>query len=277
MPTERVSFRGSLGHDLAALLDRPDGAVRAVCLFAHAFGSSKDLRGPARIARALVEKGIATLRFDFTGLGGSGGDFAETTFTSNVGDVRAAAGFLRAELRAPGLLVGHSLGGAAVLVAAAGIPECRAVATIGTPSTTRRLRDRLLQSAPRAMEEGVQEVDVAGNRVRIGRALIEDLARHDLRGAVAGLRRALLLLHSPTDDFVGVEHAAELFRAAKHPKSFVSLDGADHLLLADERDARFVAGVLAAWGERYFGAEPSGDDPSGGDSSAGGPSGDDPS
>jgi putative redox protein len=169
-----------------------------------------------------------------------------------VGDVRAAADFLRARLRAPELLVGHSLGGVAVILAAAGIPESRAVATIGTPSTTEPLRERLLRMAPRVLEEGVQEVDVAGNRVRIGRALIEDLAAHDLREAVAGLKRALLVLHSPTDDFVAVEHAAALFRAAKHPKSFVSLDGADHLLLADERDARFVAGVLAAWGERYF-------------------------
>jgi putative redox protein len=258
MAAERITFRGSLGHDLAALLDRPAGEVRACCLFAHAFGSSKDLRGPARIARALVGKGIATFRFDFTGLGGSGGDFAATTLATNADDVRAAAAFLRAELRAPDLLVGHSLGGAAVLLAAADIPEARAVATIGTPSTTERLRERLLRLAPRAMEEGVQEVDVAGNRVRVGRALIEDLARHDLREAVAGLGRALLILHSPADDFVGVEHAAALFRAAKHPKSFVSLDGADHLLLADERDARFVAGVLAAWGERYFCPAPSG-------------------
>jgi len=252
MPTERITFRGSLGHSLAALLDRPDGEVRSCCLFAHAFGSSKDLRGPARIARALVEKGIAVLRFDFTGLGGSDGDFAETTLESNVKDVRAASDFLRGELRAPELLVGHSLGGAAVILAARDVPESRAVATIGTPSTTARLREKLLRMAPRVMEDGVQEADVAGNRVRIGRALIEDLARHDLRESVAELKRALLILHSPTDDFVGVDHAAELFRAAKHPKSFVSLDGADHLLLEDERDARFVAGVLAAWGERYF-------------------------
>lgn len=259
LPTDRLTFRGSLGHDLVALLDRPDGEIRACCLFAHAFASSKDLRGPVRIARALVGKGIATLRFDFTGLGESEGDFAETTVTTNVEDVRCAADFLRRELRAPDLLVGHSLGGAAVILAAREIPEATAVATIGAPSTTAHLRERLLALAPRAMEDGVQEVDIAGNRTRIGKPLIEDLANHDLRDAVAELKRALLILHSPTDDFVAVEHAAVLFRAAKHPKSFVSLDGADHLLLAHERDARFVAGVLAAWGERYFCPECSGE------------------
>jgi putative redox protein len=252
VPSERVSFPGYLGHSLAALIDRPDGTPRTHCLFAHAFGSTKDLRGAKWVARALAAKGIATLRFDFTGLGESDGDFAETTFTSTVGDVLAAAEYLRREESAPEILVGHSLGGAAAIVAAAEIPEAVAVATIGAPSTTDRLQERLLERAPRVLEDGVQEVDVAGTRLRIGRPLVEDLGDHDLREATADLERALLILHSPVDSFVSVEEAARLFRAAKHPKSFVSLDGADHLLLDDPRDARFAAAVLAAWAERYF-------------------------
>lgn len=252
MPTERLKFRGSLGHDLSARLDRPDGEPWAYCLFAHAFGSSKDLRGVKRVGQALVDKGIAMLRFDFTGLNQSDGDFAEATFTSHVNDLLAAADFLRESYAAPGVLVGHSLGGAAAVTAAPRIPECAAVATIGTPSDTDHLRETLLRLAPRALEDGVQEADVAGNRVRIGAGMIHDLENHDLRDAVAGLGRALLILHSPADDFVSVDHAAALFRAARHPKSFVSLDDADHLLLNDGKDARFVAGVVAAWAERYF-------------------------
>jgi len=252
VPTRRIGFPGHLGHTLAALLDHPAEEPRACCLFAHAFGSSKDLRGARWVARSLMEKGIATLRFDFTGLGESEGDFADTTFTSTIGDVLAAADWLRREYRAPEILVGHSLGGAAVITAAADIPESVAVATIGTPASTDHLREKLFRMAPRVLEDGVQEVSLAGNRVRIGRALVDDLENHDLRGAAANLKRALLILHSPTDALVGIEEAGLLFQAAKHPKSFVSLDHADHLLLDDERDARFVAGVLATWAERYF-------------------------
>ena len=252
IPSQHVRFPGGTGHELAAILERPEGGTPTSCaLLAHAFASSKDLRGYSRIADALVEKGYALLRFDFTGLGQSGGEFRDTTFSTEIDDLVAAADFMRKEYEAPSLLIGHSLGGACVLAGAQRIPESRAVATLAAPSNLDHLRRKLLRMAPALETEEYANADVIGKTITLSRAMLDDLAGHDLAAHVGDLDRALLVFHSPLDTFVDIEHAARIFQAAKHPKSFVSLDDADHLLLESERDARFVAGVLAAWAERY--------------------------
>jgi putative redox protein len=248
---ERVEFPGSQGERLAARLDRPAGPARAFALFAHCFTCSKDVAAASRISRALAERGIGVLRFDFTGLGSSGGEFENTDFSSNVGDVVRAADWLRSEHGAPALLVGHSLGGAAVLAAAARIPEAVAVATLGAPAEPAHV-ERLFAPARDEIErEGRARVSIAGREFTIRRELLEDLAAQRLEPALAGLRRALLVLHSPTDQIVGIENASRIFQAARHPKSFVSLDRADHLLSRRE-DAAYAADVIAAWASRYL-------------------------
>jgi putative redox protein len=250
---ERIEFPGSRGAGLAARLDLPAGEPRAYALFAHCFTCSKESFAASRISAALAERGIAVLRFDFTGLGGSGGDFASTDFSSNVEDLLAAAEHLRATRRAPALLIGHSLGGTAVLAAAGRIPEARAVATVGAPSDPAHVL-RLLGGAVAEMErEGEAEVDLAGRRFRVRREFLDDVAGRRLDEAVASMRKALLILHGPRDEVVGIDHASRIFAAARHPKSFVSLDDADHLLSRRE-DAAYAAEVLAAWASRYLGA-----------------------
>jgi uncharacterized OsmC-like protein/fermentation-respiration switch protein FrsA (DUF1100 family) len=260
--SERVEFPGSQGAALAGRIEAPEGEPAAYALFAHCFTCSKDLRSAGGISRELLARGIAVLRFDFTGLGESGGDFADTNFSSNVEDLVAAADFLRRERQPPALLVGHSLGGTAMLAAAPRIPEALAVATIGAPSDTGHLRAKLAArvaglGAPAAPEgapaaEEAYELDLGGLRpVRIRRQLLEDLAGDHLHGVLPALGRPLLLFHSPVDRIVGVEHAERLFLAARHPKSFVSLGDADHLL-SDPRDAALVGAVLAAWAGRYL-------------------------
>ena len=251
--SERVTFPGAFGHQLAARLDRSEEAPRACALFAHCFTCSKDLKATARISRALVERGIAVLRFDFTGLGESEGDFADTNFSSNLDDLLAAVDFMRANYQAPKLLVGHSLGGAAVLATAARVPEAVAVATLGAPSDTGHLGDGILRSAPELEEADEAEVVLAGRPFRIRRQLIDDLAEQSVLSAVRKLGKPLLILHSPVDDVVDVDHARRIYQAAKHPKSFISLDDADHLLIRNPADGRYVAEVLAAWSGRYLG------------------------
>jgi putative redox protein len=251
MRRERVRFPGSLGTDLIGRLERPEGEVTAYVLFAHCFTCSKDLKAAGWISRALVERGLGVLRFDFTGLGESGGDFADTDFHSNLDDLVAAGDFLRSRYEAPRILVGHSLGGAAVLAAASSFPEAVAVATIGAPADTAHLRQTFAAAAERLEREGVAEVDLGGVRpVRIGKELFDDLDEDHLSRALAGLGKALLIFHSPVDKIVGIDHAERIYRAARHPKSFVSLDDAEHLLTS-ERDARYVGEVVAAWAGRY--------------------------
>lgn len=255
MRREHPRFPGAHGGTLAARLESPDTDPTAYALFAHCFTCSKDLKAAGWISRALVERGIAVLRFDFTGVGESEGDFAATDFSSNLDDLVAAADFLRREREAPKLLVGHSLGGTAVLAAADRIPEVEAVATIGAPSDTGHLRDVLVRLSPELEARGEAEVDLGGGHpFRIRRQLLEDLAEDHLQGVLSRLRRPLLLFHSPVDNVVGIEHAKRIFEAAKHPKSFVSLGMADHLL-SREKDARYVGEVLAAWAGRYLEAE----------------------
>jgi putative redox protein len=251
MPAERFDFVNAQGQRLAALLDMPAGEPRAYALFAHCFTCGKDVHAARRIAQALTALDVAVLRFDFTGLGASEGEFANTTFSSNVADLVAAAGALRDARRAPAILIGHSLGGAAVLAAAAEVPEARAVVTIAAPSdpahVTGLFRDRLADIE----QQGEIEVSLEGRRFRIRRAFLDDVAEQNLREKIARLHKALLIFHSPTDDRVGIENASRIFEAAKHPKSFVSLAGADHLL-SRASDASYVAKVIGAWAERYL-------------------------
>jgi putative redox protein len=254
MISEHLRFPGSGGQILAARLDSPDvplAAPLAYALFAHCFTCSKDLKAAGWISRALVERGIAVLRFDFTGIGESEGELAGNGLSSNVDDLVAAADFLRRERAAPRLLIGHSLGGCAVLKAAGRIPEARAVATIGTPSNSEELRRTILRLAPDLEARGEAEVHLGGRPFRVDRALLDDLAEDHLAGVLGNLHRALLIFHSPVDAIVGLQHARRLFDLAKHPKSFVSLDTADHLL-SRERDARYCGEVLAVWAGRFL-------------------------
>lgn len=248
----RFTFDNGRGHRLVALLERPAAEARATALFAHCFTCTKDLRSARILSRSLADRGFAVLRFDFTGLGESEGDFAGTTFTTNVDDLIAAAGALEAEIAAPELLIGHSLGGAAVLMAARRLDSVRAVATIGAPSDVAHLRRGVLRDVD--PEQGVSTVDLGGQTFEIGADFLADLEEHDLLHEVGALDRPLLVLHSPVDDVVGFEHAERLFEAARQPKSLVTLDGADHLLLGSPQDARFAAEVLSAWADRYVGS-----------------------
>ena len=247
----RLTFPGSLGHELAARLDMPIVGVRAYALFAHCFTCTKDIFAARRIAGTLASLGVAVLRFDFTGLGSSEGEFQNTSFSSNVADLVRAADHLREHHRAPALVIGHSLGGAAVLAAAHRMPEARAVVTIGAPSDVAHVLHNFQAQVDEIERDGVATVTLGGRTFPISKALIEDARSQALQHHVGGLRKALLVMHAPQDQIVGIEHATAIFRAARHPKSFVSLDGADHLL-SGRQDAAYAAQVIAAWASRYL-------------------------
>jgi uncharacterized OsmC-like protein/pimeloyl-ACP methyl ester carboxylesterase len=250
--SEKVEF---IGHDgkskLAARLDTPEGGSRAVALFAHCFTCSKDIKAASRIAEALAMRGFAVLRFDFTGLGASEGEFANTNFTSNVQDLIAAAEYLKEQGEGPEVLVGHSLGGAAVLAAAGQIPSVRAVATIGAPADPGHVAELFGDHHKTIQEDGSAEVMLAGRKFTIAKQFLDDISEQNVAGNLADLKSALLIFHAPGDNTVGIDNAGIIFAAAKHPKSFVSLDDADHLLSRAE-DALYVADVLAAWASRYI-------------------------
>ena len=250
MKRERFNFKGGLGETLAARLDLPDGPPRAQALFAHCFTCGKDVFAATKIAAALADEGIATLRFDFTGLGHSDGEFANTTFSSNVDDLVAAADHLRDQGRAPTILIGHSLGGAAVIAAAHRIPEVKAVAVIGAPADPEHVTHNFHADLSKIESEGEAEVSLAGRPFRIRKSFLDDLAAQTQEDRIKGLRRALLVLHAPTDATVGIENATKIFVAAKHPKAFIGLDGADHLL-SSKRDAAFAGSIIANWAARY--------------------------
>jgi uncharacterized OsmC-like protein/fermentation-respiration switch protein FrsA (DUF1100 family) len=251
MPTERFQFTGEGGHQLAASLDLPEAEPVAYALFAHCFTCGKDVLAAKRIAVALAAKGIAVLRFDFTGLGSSEGDFANSTFSSNVADLVRAADHLRQTKRAPAILIGHSLGGAAILAAAGQIPEAKAVVTIAAPSDPAHVTGLFKDRIEDIRKQGKVEVSLAGRPFHITRDFLDDIAEQGLMAHVTNLHKALLIMHSPTDDTVGIDNATRIFVAARHPKSFVSLAGANHLL-DDKRDAAYVADVIAAWVTRYL-------------------------
>ncbi|MDJ0614901.1 MAG: alpha/beta fold hydrolase, partial [Rhizobiaceae bacterium] len=249
--TQRLDFDGSIGAKLSARLDLPQGPVRAYAIFAHCFTCSKDFHATRRIAAELSNRGIAVLRFDFTGLGKSGGDFASTNFSSNREDLIVAANYLRENFKAPTLLIGHSLGGAAVLSVAGDIPEVKAVVTIGAPAEAEHVVHNFGAKLDEISDKGEAKVSLAGREFSIGKQFLDDLKSNDVLEKVANLKKPLLVMHSPIDQTVGVENATKIFVAAKHPKSFVSLDNADHLVSSDE-DADFAAAIIAAWSEKYL-------------------------
>ena len=255
MPTERFQFTSAAGHQLAAALDMPEREPLAYALFAHCFTCGKDVLAAKRIATALAAKGIAVLRFDFTGLGSSEGDFANSTFSSNVADLVRAADHLRETRKGPAILIGHSLGGAAILAAAGQIPDAKAVVTIAAPSDPAHVTGLFKDHIEDIRKHGKVEVQLAGRPFHITSEFLDDIAEHGLMAQVTKLHKALLIMQSPTDDTVGIDNATRIFVAAKHPKSFVSLAGADHLL-SDKRDAAYVAGVITAWAERYLDLAP---------------------
>ncbi len=248
----RINFKNRKGEELAALLERPKGPVVAYALFAHCFTCSKDVFAASRISKGLVENGIATLRFDFTGLGHSEGDFANETFSSNVEDLVAAADHLRTVFTAPKILIGHSLGGAAVLAAANMIEEVKAVATIGAPADPAHVTHLFNGHINEITEDGEATVNLMGRSFKVKKAFLDDIAEQKQIERIASLKKALLVMHSPIDTIVGIENAGTIFTAAKHPKSFISLDNADHLLTRRE-DAVYAADILAAWAGRWVG------------------------
>lgn len=251
MKSRKVQFRGHSGMMLAARLDEPARPARACALFAHCFTCSKDILAARRIAARLAAQDIAVLRFDFTGLGHSDGEFANTSFTSNVQDLVAAADWMRTELAAPHLVIGHSLGGAAIIAAAPLIPEARAVVTIGAPFDPGHVLQNFACDLEAIERDGQAEVSLAGRTFAVSREFVRDVSEARLGSALGELRKALLVLHAPLDQTVGIDNATRIFRAARHPKSFVTLDSADHLL-TDPADAEYAADIVASWSRRYL-------------------------
>ena len=253
MPTQAVTISSDAGHDLSGSLEMPTGLVRGAALFAHCFTCTKASKAAVATARALAVEGIATLRFDFTGLGGSEGEFGRAGFATDVADLTAAARYLHDRFGEKLLLVGHSLGGAAVLAAVDDIGKeaIAAVATIGAPSDVPHVLERIDGDLDAIRKDGTGPVRIGGRDFQLGREFIDRTVQADLLAEVGALGVPVLILHSPTDDIVSIDHASRLFQAAKHPKSFVSLAEADHLLL-QERDARFAASTIAAWATRYL-------------------------
>jgi alpha-beta hydrolase superfamily lysophospholipase len=251
MQTQRFDFTGAQGQRLAGRLDAPDDPPRAQVLFAHCFTCGKDIVAASRLAASLVAHGIAVLRFDFTGLGSSEGEFGNGGFTSNIEDLIAAEAAMRAAGQPPTMLIGHSLGGAAVLAAAGSMPDVRAVVTIGAPYDASHVLALFQDQVPEIERSGEAVVQLAGRPFTIYRRFVEDLRTYHQADHIAQLRKALLVMHSPTDAVVGIDNAAAIFQHARHPKSFVSLEDADHLL-SRRRDADYVAGVITAWAARYL-------------------------
>lgn len=252
MRREKVTFLNSKGLELSGSLEMPeDAAPKAYAIFSHCFTCNKNLINVKFISETLSARGIATLRFDFSGLGDSEGDFAKTDFTSNIDDLLHAAKFLEDNYEAPKLLVGHSLGGAASIVAAEKIESVRAITTIGTPSTLDHIRRVFTSKLDDIMSQGSALVDVAGREVEIGKEFVEDLSRYNIKRTLNNLEKPLLVLHSPDDDMVGIDHATVIFMAARHPKSFISLDQVDHLI-KNIKDARYVGELINAWVSRYI-------------------------
>lgn len=252
MSSEKVSFKNQQGAKLAARLDMPDNqAPHSYAVFAHCFTCSKDLKAVANVARALNSAGIAVLRFDFTGLGQSEGEFEETSFSSNIHDLLDAGSWLSENHEAPELLIGHSLGGAAVIVAAAKMKSVKAVATIAAPSDPGHVVQHFSEGIEKIEQDGAAEVNIGGRPFMVSKQLVDDLREQNMENVLKDLRKPLLVLHSPQDKIVSIENAEEIYLKARHPKSYISLDGADHLL-SKKRDSTYVGKVIAGWAERYL-------------------------
>lgn len=252
MKNQKVTFENKDGHKLTARIELPaDRKPLGFALFAHCFTCTKNLSAVRNLSRALTGEGFGIMRFDFTGLGESEGDFADTNFSGNIQDLQAAAAYLEENHAAPSLLIGHSLGGAAVLYAAAKMDSVSAVATIGAPADPKHVTRLMTHGLDEINTKGYAEVSIGGRPFTIKKQFIEDLKAVDMPGVLKNLRKALLIAHSPQDKIVGIDNAAEIFKSAKHPKSFVSLDGADHLLSKTE-DSNYIGGVIASWAKRYI-------------------------
>ncbi len=252
MKTEKVAFTGSRGQELSGLLDLPDGDPVAFALFAHCFTCGKSVAAIRNISKSLTAEGIALLRFDFTGLGQSEGEFAQTTFATNLDDLHTSANFLADAFAPPQVLIGHSLGGAAVLAVAGAMDSVQCVATIGAPSDPVHVQ-HLLAGAD-FDDTGSAEISIGGRSFRIGEQFVDDLQRHDLAAEIRSMRKPLMIFHSPVDRIVGIDNAEALYKAARHPKSFVSLGSADHLV-SKPADAQFLGHVLSAWAGYYVGRD----------------------
>lgn len=255
MQSQRVEFSNAQGETLSGVLETPESTVSGWAIFAHCFTCSKNSLAASRVARGLAERGIGVLRFDFTGLGESDGDFSTSGFSSNVADLKVAAEWMAAAGHPISLMIGHSLGGAATLVAANEIISVKAVATIGAPSDAGHVVEQFRQSVPEIESAGRAQVNLGGRPFTLSKAFIDDLRDATVLDAVKVLKKPLLILHAPADQIVGIDNATDLFVAAKHPKSFVSLDRSDHLLTG-KSDAGFVIDVIAGWSARYIDAAP---------------------
>lgn len=251
MRSKKITFEGAQGDNLVGYLDLPDDETQTLALFAHCFTCSKNLKPVKNISRTLVDRGIGVFRFDFTGLGESEGDFADTNFSSNVEDLVAAAAHLGKEYQWPEILIGHSLGGAAVLQAASEVSQSKAVATIAAPSNPVHVKKNFSANLEEIETTGEATVTLAGRDFKIKKQFLDDLETANMDRTISNLDRALMIFHSPVDQTVGISNAAHIYKLAKHPKSFVSLDDADHLLMK-EKDSIYVAEVLASWARRYF-------------------------
>jgi uncharacterized OsmC-like protein/esterase/lipase len=251
MEYKKVTFKNEAGLNISGRIDLPaDREPLAYALFAHCFTCTKNLKAIAHICRGLTDRGMAVLRFDFTGLGESAGDFSETNFSSNIQDLVAAADFMKEEFEPPGILVGHSLGGAAVLHAGSSIESTRAVVTIGAPADISNLKHSLKDSWGKIKKEGKAEIAIGGRSFTVKKQFLDDLEKIQMQKAIRKLKKPLLIFHSPVDKIVDAENAKTIFKAAFHPKSFISLDKADHLL-SNEADAIYAGSVIAAWAEKY--------------------------
>lgn len=252
MKSRKIEFKGSLGEMLAARYDEPeDMPVKACMIFAHCFTCSKNLKVVGNITKTVAKRGIATLRFDFTGLGESGGDFANTNFSSNIEDLVAAYEYMRENHTAPAILTGHSLGGAAVLQAAHHMDSVKAVAVIGAPADPEHVKKNFSLSIDQIEEDGEADVTLAGRTFRIRKQFLDDLEAHSMENYIRTLKRSLIIFHSPIDNTVGIDNAGQIFRSARHPKSFISLDDADHLL-SNDKDSNYTGEVLASWAAKYI-------------------------
>jgi len=248
---ENLTFTNQSGHTLSAILEKPGSEVLGYVLYAHCFTCGKSIGTATQLSRGLVKRGFAVLRFDFTGLGSSEGDFSHTNFSSNIEDLVAAADYMRKHLQAPDILVGHSLGGAAAIIAANHIPEVRAVATIAAPSDPAHLTHLLRETVPTIRQQGWAHVTIGGQSFTLRQQFLDDISEHSLADALKSLNRPYLVLHSPDDELVEFEHARHLFDLASQPKQLVSLNGADHLL-SKTRDAEHAAQVIADWSQQYL-------------------------
>ncbi len=252
MRTEKVNFKNNNGNDLSGYLELPiDQDPHNFVLFAHCFTCNKNFFAAKHISRTLAQNGYGVLRFDFTGLGESKGDFANSNFSGNIQDLLAAAAYLEQEFKAPGLLIGHSLGGAAILFAAKDLQSVKAVTTIGAPSTTAHVQHLIEDNLEEIERNGEAKVNIGGRSVNIKKQFLEDIDKHELTSYLNKLKKSLLIMHSPQDKIVGIKNAEELYIAARHPKSFVSLDGAEHLL-SNKEDATYAGNVIATWASRYL-------------------------